>query len=147
MLSAYIDNELTSREHNEIKVHVAECVSCATEYELLTKIGDSMLHWDETVTVSPSFTQNLMQKIRMKKEDSVPFMARIQRFFHSSIAVPAFATLFIGIFLGHYVGTILYPYRDNHALVLARNDESPSSSSLRAKINALDEYFFEDILN
>jgi len=144
ILSAYIDNELPSEEHKEIKEHLIQCVSCTTEYELLTKIGDSLLQWDETVTVSPAFTENLMQKIQKEKREFVPMLERIQRLFNLANAAPVFATLFFGIFLGHYVGTVLYPYRDNNALVFARTD---GSHSLHAKVDAIDEYIFDDILN
>lgn len=147
MLSAYMDKELSSVAHHEIKEHLLQCSVCTAEYELLTKTCNSLSLWDEKVEVSPLFTQNLMRKIHNQKAVNLPFMVRIQNFLYPQIALPACAIVLLGIFLGHYAGDALYPYREDKASLIAHNNVVTSSHSLREHINSIDAYIFSEILD
>lgn len=134
-LSAYLDDELTTKEKGDTLKHLEECSRCAEEVKILSKL-DNLIHQQEEIEASPEFTYGFWERIRQVEDrKKIRFLW---------LPIPATAVLLIIIFF--HITSFSYALLNNKDfevknIVLQQVKETafcPSISNISCLINLCD---------
>ncbi len=98
-LIAYFDQELKTKEMEEIKNHIYSCENCKCEYEILIKNFNNLKTMKE-IEPGKLFEQNFYIKLNKAKLDArkqVNIIDKIKEFFTLNWKIPAFSISIITI--------------------------------------------------
>lgn len=95
LLSRYLDGELSGREMELLKRHLADCEHCRQEYELLRQ-NERLLQRLDVPEISPYFTTRTLARIR----DLRPAPALPRLIWQTAVSLLILASIGLGILLG-----------------------------------------------
>ncbi|MCD4813931.1 zf-HC2 domain-containing protein [bacterium] len=133
-LSAYIDQEISPELARQMNAHIQSCPSCQKEAEDLKQLWQTMGEWDAPDILSEDFETRVL---RNTAKQTIPgtWLDKISQNIipKTLLPVPAALLLMLGIYLGHYMGSLLY----EKEFVPSEND---SITSITGVDNFLNEY-------
>jgi len=118
-LSAFIDEQLTTGEKEEILTHLDQCPACTTEMKTLTKTWNLLQLWDG-IKASEDFELKFWERIKFEEKKKPSLITPLRDFgklspdkwkelFRIPLPIPVAVTMLIllGIFSGIYLNRIL----------------------------------------
>src|SRR5262245_13863464 len=63
LLESYADGEVTDREAEQLSTHLATCVNCSSQFELLSAEGEMYARYDRELEISPSLWNGIAARL------------------------------------------------------------------------------------
>jgi len=118
MFDDYVENELDEKSAAQVLAHIADCPTCAGEYEILRRENQVYSQYFLGVAATPALWANVqadIEKVQRERFPSSNFRDRLAKTFGASTFNPAFAaaSVVLLIMFGIIVGLIKYKSTEN----------------------------------
>jgi anti-sigma factor RsiW len=100
MISAWLDNELSPAEVNELQAHLADCAACRHTYQAMQQI-DNLFHHASAVMVAPQveFSQRIEARLARRQQEQWRLWLGLGILLLGTMFVVSFGALIIGVTL------------------------------------------------